>query len=76
MKKLIASIPTVFTLAGNDYSRFLVRGGAEQMMTDAWQGVGIRLSNAIEKVGQDVKQTRKKTAGEGTQHGSAHRDAA
>ena len=80
MKKLIRSIPEVFSITGNDYSKFLVRGGAEQMMTDAWKGIGMRMSRAIVKVGQDVEQKHQTATRESGRKGPGstvrHREAA
>ncbi|GAB5604152.1 hypothetical protein [Sideroxyarcus sp. TK5] len=58
--RVITSIPEIFSLRGNDYSSFVVKGGAEEMMRKNWSGVGHRLSGAIVKVGRsaDVKQKK------------------
>jgi hypothetical protein len=55
-KKIISAIPEVFSLRGNDYSSFVVKGGADTIMRNNWKGVGKRLNNAITKVGQDVQK--------------------
>lgn len=55
-KKVIPTIPVVFSLRGNDYSKFVVQGGAEEIMRDNWIRVGRRLNNAVAKIGQDVQK--------------------
>ena len=55
-KKVIAAIPEVFSLRGNDYSHFVVKGGATEMLRNNWIGVGVRMNNAITKVGRDVQK--------------------
>lgn len=55
-KRIITTIPEVFSLRGNDYSVYVVKGGAEEMMRNNWSGVGRRLSNAVTKVGQNVQK--------------------
>lgn len=52
-KEIISAIPEVFSLRRNDYSSFVVKGGAGEIMRNNWKGVGKRLNNAITKVGQD-----------------------
>lgn len=59
MKKVLKAIPEVFALHGSDYGKFVVRGGASQMMRDAWQGVGIHMGEAIAKVGAQAQQQKK-----------------
>jgi len=46
----LAKISEIFSLRGNDYSSFVVKGGAEEMMRNNWEGVGRRLNGAITKV--------------------------
>ena len=48
----------LFRSSGNDYSRFIVTGGAKQMMEDTWSSVGMRMNEAISKVGQQVTQKK------------------
>lgn len=58
--KVLKAIPEVFSLRGNDYGRFVVKGGAGQMMRDNWAGVGARMTEAIVTVGGQVLQQKKK----------------
>ncbi len=60
--RVITSIPEIFSLRGNDYSTFVVKGGAEEMMRKNWSGVGSRLNGAIAKVGRSVDVRQKKQA--------------
>lgn len=54
MKKTAwTTIPDILTIRGNDYSRFLVQGGAEKMMSDTWAQVGKKLNAAIHTVGRE-----------------------
>lgn len=48
--KVLAAIPEIFSLRSNDYSSFVVKGGAEEMMRNNWNGVGRSLNGAIMKV--------------------------
>lgn len=48
--KVLVTIPEIFSLRGNDYSSFVVKGGAEEMMRNNWNGVGRSLTGAIIKV--------------------------
>ena len=57
--KVLKAIPRVFSLRGNDYSRFVVEGGAAQLMADAWIGVGARMGNAIVSVNGQILQEKK-----------------
>ena len=57
--KVIATIPGIFSLRGNDYSSFVVKGGAEEMMRNNWEGVGRRLNGAIIKVGRNAEVKKK-----------------
>ena len=50
-KHLLPAIPQVFSLRGNDYSSFVVHGGASAMMRDTWIAIGQRLNKAANKVG-------------------------
>lgn len=59
-KKVITAIPEVFSLRGNEYGHFVVKGGATEMLRNNWIGVGVRMNNAITKVGHDVQ--KKQTA--------------
>lgn len=58
--RVLNSIPEVFSLRGNDYGRFVVKGGAAQMMRDSWAGVGAHMTQAVTKVGAQVAQQNKK----------------
>lgn len=58
--KVLRAIPEVFSLRGNDYSSFVVKGGAEQMMRDAWVGVGQRMLSSMSKVDARVLNKKKK----------------
>lgn len=60
--KVLKAIPEVFSLRGNDYGRFVVKGGAGQMMRDTWAGVGAHMNEAITKVGGQVLQQKNKKA--------------
>lgn len=53
---VLKAIPEVFSLRTNDYSRFVVKNGAVQMMDAAWTGVGARMNDAIGKVAVQVKK--------------------
>lgn len=56
-KTVVKAIPEIFSLRLNgDYSRFVVQGGAGQMMSDTWTDIGRRLNKAVEKVGHDVEK--------------------
>ena len=56
-RKIVIAIPEVFSLRPNsDYSRFVVKGGASQMMSNTWTAVGRRLNDAVKKVGRDVEK--------------------
>jgi hypothetical protein len=61
--RVLKAIPEVFSLRGNDYGRFVVKGGAAQMMRDSWAGVGAHMSQAVAKVGAQVVQQNKKATG-------------
>lgn len=61
--RVLKAIPEVFSLRGNDYGRFVVKGGAAQMMRDSWAGVGVHMNQAITKVGTQVAQQNKKATG-------------
>lgn len=73
-KTILGTIPDMFSIGGNDYSRFLNQGGAEQMMRDVWSGVGRRLNGAMEEVSKvehgdkpkDQTESRAKTASRAT----------
>lgn len=58
--KVLKAIPEVFSPRGNDYGRFVVKGGSGQMMRDNWAGVGARMTEAIVTVGGQVLQQKKK----------------
>lgn len=58
--KVLTALPKVFSLRGNDYGRFVVKGGAAQMMRDNWAGVGAHMNGAIAAVGGQVQQEIKK----------------
>lgn len=60
--KVLATIPEIFSLRGNDYSSFVVKGGAEEMMRNNWTGVGRSLNGAIIKVGRSVDVQKKQAA--------------
>jgi hypothetical protein len=60
--KVIAAIPEIFSLRGNDYSSFVVQGGAEEMMRKNWEGIGRNLSGAIIKVGHSADTQKKQAA--------------
>lgn len=64
MKKyrIVKALPEVFSLKGNDYGHFVVKGGAEQMMREAWTGVGTRLSAAMTTVGSSLPKEKKKAS--------------
>ncbi len=57
--RVLKAIPEVFSLRGNDYSRFVVKGGAARMMCDTWAGVGAHMNQAVTKVGAQVAQQKK-----------------
>lgn len=61
--RVLRAIPEVFSLRGNDYGRFVVQGGAAQMMRDTWAGVGVHMNQAITAVGEQVVQQHKKAQG-------------
>jgi hypothetical protein len=61
-KRVIAAIPEIFSLRGSDYSTFVVKGGAEEMMRNNWNGVGRHLNGAIVKVGRSVDVQKKQAA--------------
>lgn len=48
--KVLTTIPEIFSLRSNDYSGFVVKGGAEELMRNNWEGVGRSLNGAIIKV--------------------------
>lgn len=52
-KRVIPTIPEVFSLRGNDYSQFVVRGGASGMIRQTWSTMGNRLRNAAAEVGRN-----------------------
>lgn len=60
MSRLLEALPEVFSLRGDDYSRFVVRGGAAQMMRDTWAGVGSHMHGAVAKVGGQALERKKK----------------
>ncbi len=45
-KRIVKSLPEVFSLRGNDYSQFVVKGGAAGMMHSTWHAVGRRMNKA------------------------------
>lgn len=53
-RRLMVAIPEVFSLRGNDYSKYLVMGGAAEMMDNAWRGIGMRLQGSISKVAIEI----------------------
>ena len=55
-KKLIVTIPEIFSLRGNDYSHFVIKGGAAELLHNNWADVGVRMNNAVAKVGQNVQK--------------------
>ena len=55
-KKVLVTIPEIFSLRGNDYSHFVIKGGAAELLRNNWTGVGVRMNNAVAKVGQDVQK--------------------
>lgn len=55
-KQIINAIPEIFSLRGNDYSSFVVKGGAGEIMRKNWYNVGHRLSDAAAKVEKNVKK--------------------
>lgn len=55
-KKIISAIPEIFSLRGNDYSSFVVKGGAGETMRKNWDNLGHRLSDAAAKVEKNVKK--------------------
>jgi hypothetical protein len=61
--RVLKAIPEVFSLRGNDYGRFVAKGGAAQMMRDSWEGVGAHMTQAVTKVGAQVTQLNKKATG-------------
>lgn len=64
MKKrsIISTIPEVFSLnAKSDYSRFVVREGANGMMRDRWIAIGNRLNASAQKVGKEANGQAQKT---------------
>ncbi len=46
-KRIVKSLPDVFSLRGNDYSKFVVKGGADGMMRSTWCSVGHRMNKAV-----------------------------
>ena len=48
--KVLRAIPEVFSLAGNDYTHFIVRADPSVMMRDSWMRVGMHLEQAIASV--------------------------
>ena len=56
-KDTLASIPDVFTLIpDSDYSRYVPKGGAAQLMRENWERTGKQLRKAIEKVGREIDE--------------------
>jgi hypothetical protein len=55
-RKILPAITEVFSLTGNDYSSFVVKGGASEIARKNWNGVGCRLNAAASKVGQNVQK--------------------
>jgi len=52
-KNILGVVPELFSIRGHDYSRYLVQGGAEQMMRDTWEKVGSNLAGSMVKVGRE-----------------------
>lgn len=48
--KILRAIPEVFSLAGNDYTQFIVRADPSVMMRDSWMRVGMHLGQAMASV--------------------------
>lgn len=52
--KVLRAIPEVFSLAGNDYTPFIVGADPAVMMRDSWVRVGAHLGHAIASVELDM----------------------
>jgi hypothetical protein len=49
-KTVLISIPEVYSVTRRvDYGRFLPTGGAEQMMRETWEKLGLRFRDAMSK---------------------------
>jgi len=60
IQKAVNAMPDVYSLKGNDYSQFVVRKSARDVMTENWANIGKRLGKAINKVGHEAKKTKAK----------------
>lgn len=58
-KKVVRALPEVFSLRPNDYSGFVVRESASEVMAKNWANVGKRFGKAMDKVVNESKKKAK-----------------
>jgi hypothetical protein len=56
-RKVVSALPEVFSLKSNDYSGFVVRESASEIMAKNWANVGKRFGKAMGKV---INESEKK----------------
>lgn len=59
-KSIFSALTGLFSLnrRGN-YSRFIPRDGANGLMRDTWSGIGLRLAEAAQKIGNEANEKAK-----------------